>query len=193
MAKRVSLFKLLRRELAQRLMADGFAEVPQGASERNHILMYFRDASRGSRLGFWFQRNVKSSDVDAFGSSFNLEFFRSVDDPYDMDGRQRSYYLLSTPEREEMRELQNRMIRRLPPPPPECVLEPWQLRTLVERRERYAQVVTEPFNPRHDVWMRYRDEEDVLAWTSFISRLLPSLIERFEVERPRRANREPQI
>src|SRR5580693_679464 len=67
MAKRVSLFKLLRRELGPQLAAQGYAEVPQSASSRTHILSYFREPSRGSSLGFWFQRDVKAFCVDAIG------------------------------------------------------------------------------------------------------------------------------
>jgi hypothetical protein len=177
MAKRISLFKLLRRELGPQLTAQGYTEVPQSASERTYILSYFREVSRGPSLGFWFQRDVKALCVDALGSSVTLEFFRSLENPFAMDGRERGYFMLTASELEEMRLLQNNMIKRLPPP--EAVLDSgtWEIyRELIEPRR---QAVANPFNPRHDVWMRYRDEEDILAWTSFIGRLLPTLAERF--------------
>jgi hypothetical protein len=182
MTKRVSLFKVLRRDLGAQISAAGFAEVPQDASERTSMLVYFRESSRGKSLGFWFQRDVKSYHVDALGSSFNLEFFRSIADPYDMNNRERAYYLLTPAEREELRDLQNKMIRRLPPL--ESVFKPWELETSGEYAERHRQVINEPFNPLHDVWMRFRDEQDLVSWTSFIGRILPALIERFEVARP---------
>jgi hypothetical protein len=181
MAKRVSLFKLLRRELGPGIAAEGFTEVPQEKSEQTHILLFFREPSNGKSLGFWFQRNVKAYDVDVLGSSFNLEFFRSIANPYDLDTRERAYFLLTPPEREEMRTLQNDMIKRLPPL--ESGFKP--LTTLGgERLEAARQVITTPFNPLHDVWMRYRDEEDVVAWTGFIGRILGSLIDRFDRAKP---------
>jgi hypothetical protein len=183
MAKRVSLFKVLRRDLGPQLEADGFAEVPQDASSRNCMLMYFRDASRGTSLGFWFQRNVKSAWVDALGSSFTVEFFRSLEDPYEMDERERVYHLLTGQELEEMRELQNRMIRRLPPI--ESILKPWEVQMFGQSIERDRQLETEPFHPGHEEWMRYRDEEDIQTWTSFLGRILPSLVERFDAKKPR--------
>lgn len=183
MAKRVSLFKVLRRELGAQISAEGFTEVPQDASERTSMLMYYRDSSRGKSLGFWFQRDVKSMYVDALGSSFTMEFFRSIDDPYEMDSRERVYFLLTAAEREKMRELQNNMIKRLPPL--ETVLEPWELKISGEFAKPYRKVISKPFNPRTDVWMRYRDEEDLVSWTSFIGRILPSLIERFDIAIPR--------
>ena len=85
MAKRVPLFKVLRRELDAQISAEGFTEIPLAASERTSMLMYFRDSSRGKSLGFWFQRDVKSIYVDALGSSFTIEFFRSIDDPYEIE------------------------------------------------------------------------------------------------------------
>lgn len=182
MAKRVSLFQVLRQELGALISAEGFTEIPLSASERTSILMYFRDSSRGKSLGFWFQRDVKSFYVDALGSSFTMEFFRSIDDPYDIDSGERVYFLLTAAELKEMRVLQNNMIKRLPPL--ESVLEPWELEISGKFAEQYRKVINKPFNPRIEVWMRYRDKEDLVSWTSFIGRILPSLIERFEIAKP---------
>jgi hypothetical protein len=49
-----------------------------------------------------------------------------------------------------------------------------------DRRERIAA----PFPPDEDVWPRYRDEEDVVAWTGFLARMLEDLIRRFEAAHP---------
>jgi hypothetical protein len=185
MRKRVSLFKVLQRELGPSLITLGFVQVPQAGSERSHILMYFKDTPRDRALGLWFQRNVKASFVDARGSSFTFEFFRSRDNPYGRDGRERSYFLLAPPELEEMRELQNRVIARLPPL--DSVLQPYEIELFGHSLERDYQMITEPFNPRHERWMRYRDEADILAWTSFIDQLLPGLIGRFESAKPPQA------
>jgi hypothetical protein len=185
MAKRIWLFKVLRRDLGPRIAAEGFTEVPQEKSERTHVLLYFRDSPQRSSLGFWFQRNVKSMFVDALGSSFTLEFFRSLKDPYDMDNRERAYYLLTPLELEEMRGLQNEVIKRLPPL--ESVLKPWEVKLFANSVAADRQVITEPFNPLQDVWMRYRDEEDISVWTCFIGRILSSLAERFEAVKRQRA------
>ncbi len=182
MAKRVSLFKVLRRDLGARLEAEGFVEVPQDKSSQSYKLMYFRDASHGSPLGFWFQRDVKALWVDLLGSSFTIEFFRSLEDPYEMSERERCFHLFTEPELEEMRELQNRMIRRLPPV--ESIMKPWEVQIFGKSVERDRQLVTEPFNRWHEEWMRYRDEEDLLAWIPFLARILPSLVERFDAAKP---------
>jgi len=175
--KRVSLFRVLRRELGPQLAAQGYVEQPQNASSRTDHLLFFREPSRGPSHGFWFQRDVKANCVDALGSSFTLEFFRSLENRIASNGRRRAYFMLTAPELEEMRVLQNNMIKRLPPP--ESVLEPFQVKICKRSLERGRQPVDCAFNPCHDVWMRYRDEEDILAWTSFIGRLLPALAERF--------------
>jgi hypothetical protein len=182
MAKRVSLFSVLRRELGPTLASEGFAEVPQGSSERNSALMYFRDSPSAPSLGFWIQRNVKSSFVDAVGSSFTLELFRSLENPYQMDARERAYFLLTPPEREEMRARQNEMISRLPPL--DTILQPFEMKSFAAAIEPERQVISEAFNPLHDIWMRYRDETDVVAWALFIGRILPSLAERFHLAVP---------
>jgi len=179
MAKRVSLFKVLRRELGPQIATEGFAEVPQDASSRNHILLYFREQSPGSEFGFWFQRDVKALYVDALGSSFTVEFFRSLEYPFKAGGgRERVYHLLTPTELEEMRDIQNSVIKRLPPL--EGFLSQWEVETFGEFAERQRQLIEKPFNPRHEVWMRYRDEADILSWTAFIGRLLPTLAERFQ-------------
>jgi hypothetical protein len=125
---------------------------------------------------------VKSSFVDAVGSSFTLEFFRSLADPFKMDARRRAFFLLTPPELEEMRFLQNKMIGRLPALV--TVLKPYEMKLFSADIEAKRQIIIEPFNPLHDVWMRYRDELDLLAWTSFIGPLLPSLVERFDRAKP---------
>lgn len=178
-AKRVSLFKVLRRELGQQLVANGFGEVPQDASSRSHTLLYFRQESHLGRFGFWFQRHHKSLCVDALGSSFTLEFFRSLEDPFKAGGgRERFYFLLTPAEREEMRAIQNNVINRLPPL--EGFLAPWEMESFGWIAEKERQVIEKQFNPLHEVWMRYRDEADILTWTAFIGRLLPALGERYQ-------------
>ena len=80
-----------------------------------------------------------------------------------------------------MRALQNEVISRLPKEDPDR--EPGSS-ALVRANLGKRDPVTVPFNPRHDVWMRYRDERDLCGWTGFISRLLPVLVERFEAAIP---------
>ena len=182
MPKRVSLFQILRRELGQQIAAEGFTEIPQDASSRTNTLLYFREPSRGKSLGFWFQRDVKALYVDAVGSALNLEFFRSLEDRFNMRRRKRAFFLYTPGEREEMRALQNQMIGRLPPLA--SIFAPWEIKVRGEFLERCRQMVQEPFSPSTDVWMRYRDEADIVAWTSFIGRLLPALVERFDAALP---------
>jgi hypothetical protein len=178
MAKRVSLIKVLRRELGSFLADQGFAEVPQEKSEQTHILLFFREASNDKSLGFWFQRDVKAYKVDALGSSFTLEFFKSLEKCFDFGHRERIFFLLTPEEREEMRVLLNKMVSRLPPL--EQFMTAREIKSWDEEfLTKYTQPTDEPFTPGIDRWMRYRDAEDLLAWTIFIKRLFPSLVDRF--------------
>jgi hypothetical protein len=180
MAKRVQFFKWLRTELGPLLEAAGFAEVRDDSSAASHILYFERPTAPGGKLGLWFQGDVKAGYVEIYGTSFTVEFYRSSDrrnpdwimklKPQD---RKRIFYLLSDEQREEMREIQNQMIRRLPTEAKGYGSD--------RLHKKLRELVTEPFNPLHDRWMRYRDEQDLLAWTAFLRRVLPDVIPRFEL------------
>lgn len=151
-------------------MPRGFAESP-GKFGGGNLLVYERQGSPDDPLGLWFYRYSKASDVDLYGTQFTVEIFCS----FEVDDRERLFFLLNVEELEEMRTIQNRMVARLPPMPVDI---PSYFRLHHDLRQRDRQMVDEPFYPRHDVWMRYRDEEDLLAWTPFVARLLPQMFER---------------
>lgn len=178
MAKRVLLYKVLRRELGDCIASHGFIEVPRDKSPQKDQLVYYRETLQNQTVGINFLRDNKAVRVDAVGTSFTIEFFRTLDIHSYHKQYERIFYLLTAIELEEMRALQNKMIQRLPPL--DQFLQPWEFEWAdLFIRPHYCQTIDEPFNPLHDRWMRYRDEEDILAWTKFIERLLPSLVDRF--------------
>lgn len=174
MSKRVSLSKVLRRELGTTLASQGFVEVPQDKSGQTNYLVFFRKTPKNKSVGFWFQRDVKASNVEVLGSCFTLEFFPTLKNRHSPDQRERYAYLLNADELEEVRQLQNKMIKRMP----KEKLSPEELEDLKEWFPRMIYPIKKPLEPS-DVWMRYRDEEDLLGWTKFIERHFPSLVERF--------------
>ena len=180
MSKRVQLFGVLRRELGRPLTVLGFQEVPPNPARQTWMLEFARDPARAAPLRLWFQRDVKAFDVDIRGSRFTLEFGRSMS----LRDRERFFPLLTPEEREEVRRIQNGGIQRLPPPRSPFLRWLAGLLARVGIVEEWRQPVTEPYPPDEDVWMRYRDEQDVQAWAGFAARLLPSLIQRFDVAKP---------
>jgi hypothetical protein len=177
--KRPQLVALLRRDLGAALSRAGLEEAERDRGSRTWMLEYRRSAPAHPPLLVWFQRDVKSHHVDLLGSRFTLELGRSPR----LRDRERFFRLLTPAEREEVRTLQNRVIERLPRSDGSLL---GALSALIfgpawpDRRERIAT----PFPPDEDVWLRYRDEEDVVAWTGFLARLLEDLIRRFETAHP---------
>jgi hypothetical protein len=177
--KRPQLFALLRRDLGAALSRAGLEEAAPDRRTGSWMLQYERSAPGNSPLRAWFQRDVKSHHVDLLGSSFTLEFARSPR----LRDRERFFRLLTAAEREEVRTLQNRVIERLPRSDGSflgAVLASIFGPGWPDKRER----ITAPFPPDEDVWLRYRDEEDVVAWTGFLARVLEDLVRRFEKARP---------
>jgi len=78
--------------------------------------------------------------------------------------------LLDDEGREQVRAVQNAVIRRMPPAPARV------LRMSDDRaRDWYlaqGRQVVAAYSPDHDIWFRYRDEHDLDAWF----RLLPMLL-----------------
>jgi hypothetical protein len=177
--KRPQLPAVLRRDLGPVLSRAGLEEAAPDPGTRSWKLEYRRPSPSDPPLRLWFQRDVKAFDVDVLGSSFTLEFGRSPR----LKDRARFFRLLTEPEREEVRRLQNRVIERLPASSGSFLAMALAFvfgPSFPHKRER----IVKPFSPDEDVWLRYRDDEDVVAWTRFLAALLSDLIRRFEAAHP---------
>ena len=167
--KRPKFFEMIRREAEPDLEVLGFAEVPTPRPFASMILL-MRDLNRG--LAVSFQRDCKAYAVDVIGSKFTVEVENGK-------WRQRVYFLLKRQELEQMRCIQNAIVGRMPN---------GDVRTLrgfglydfeFPLVRMNLQAVDKPFNPRHEEWMRYRDEDDLRRWLEFLRPLWKKLIERF--------------
>lgn len=169
--KAADLHRTIRSELGSAFTAMGFRRTPKVSSAS-----WIR-AEGDQWLVVWFQPS-QASGPDSPGFKFTMEFQLGRDAaPGGQGHRQRMPALLDDAGREELRQLTNRAIAKLPPPNQRfaALLDPatrshwlsgWELRTT-------------PIGEREDVWMRQGDSDDVRAITSFIGDRLPALVERF--------------
>jgi hypothetical protein len=169
--KSPELYKLARQELRPLLIGLGFKRTPKAS-----VASWCRP--EGERwLVFWFQ---PSTDNDAYspGYRFTVEF-ALADRPAVYTGRfrERLPRLLTGDEREELRQMANRTIARLPPPDmafgnglPPSMREHW----LAGWKPR-----TTSYEPMEHVWFRHGDDADVQQLMLFFRRVLPSAIGRF--------------
>lgn len=124
----------------------------------------------------WVQA-TRSPDVFGwYGSRFIIEFRRGAQPRTGVLGPGfRFCQLLDDEGREQVRAVQNAVIRRLPPAPARV------LRTLDDRaRDMYlaqGRLVTAPYRPDQDIWFRHRDEHDLDAWFRLLPVLLPGVLD----------------
>ena len=123
----------------------------------------------------WVQPTRNPDASGWSGSRFIIEFRRGAWPRAGVLGPGfRFCQLLDDRGRERVRDVQNAVIRRLPPAPAHV------LRTLdAGAREAYlahGRQVTTAYGPDHDVWFRYRDERDLDAWFRLLPVLLPGVL-----------------
>jgi hypothetical protein len=124
----------------------------------------------------WVQATRSPDAFGWYGSRFIIEFRRGAQPRAGVLGPGfRFCQLLDDEGREQVRAVQNAVIRRLPPAPAQA------LRALDERaRDRYlahGRQVAAPYGPDHDIWFRYRDERDLDAWFRLLPVLLPGVLD----------------
>jgi hypothetical protein len=123
----------------------------------------------------WVQPTRSPDASGWYGSRFIIEFRRGAEPRAGVLGPgSRFCQLLDQAGRERVREVQNAVIRRLPPAPAPV------LRTLRgQARDRYlaqGRQVTAPYAPDHDIWFRYRDERDLDSWFRLLPVQLPAVL-----------------
>jgi hypothetical protein len=169
--KSPGLHKLARQELGPSLTALGFKRTPKAS-----VASWCRP--QGERwLVFWFQP-ATDNDPRSPGYRFTVEF-ALTERPAVYTGRirKRLARLLTDDEREELRQMENRTIAKLPPPDmafgnglPPSMREHW----LAGWKPR-----TTPYGPIEDVWFRHGDEADAEELMRFFRRVMPAAISRF--------------
>jgi hypothetical protein len=165
-------YGILRESVSQRCKAAGFGRI------RGAMLGYWR-AREDLYDVFWFQVSQDGWDRWA-GSKFTLELQRGpAPEPGAGRTRVRFGLLLSEGERALARELQNRVIAKLHPPP--AGHDVYGMAETVRRHYLSKfDLLRTPLREREDLWPRYGDREDVAAWGAFFRTCLPDLWERFE-------------
>jgi hypothetical protein len=124
----------------------------------------------------WVQP-TRNPDVHGwYGSRFIIEFRRGAEPRAGVLGPGfRFCQLLDKEGREQVRAVQNAVIRRLPPVPARV------LRTLDDRtRDGYlaqGKQVTAAYSLQQDIWFRHRDERDLDAWFRLLPVLLPGVLD----------------
>ena len=175
--KSAAVYKAIREVVAPWAKSAGFGRARSG------MLSYMRQVENTPSFEtFWFQ--CSQSGWDAYtGSQFTLEFQESIDaTPGGAGRRARFGRLLTGSEREQVRSLQNVVIRKLRKPPSTH----WA-HTMAESTRRWYfagfDEVAVPYRESDDVWLRYADEADVTAWARFLVPLLPRLLSAFQALR----------
>lgn len=146
------------------------------------MLGYVRSSSDGATFEtFWFQCSQDGWDPYA-GSKFTLEF-QQAPEPGPGHGNHRARFnrLLSTEEREQVRLLQNVVIRKLQRPP----RDHWAHSADVNLKRWYFARFDEdrgPYQESEDIWLRYAEEVDVRHWAVFLLPLLPKMLENFSTK-----------
>jgi hypothetical protein len=164
-----ALHRDLRAALGPGFAADGYERL-----RSTSVAAWARPAGQ-EFIVCWVQ---PSRDFDSFGwygSKFTIEFRRGGRPAIAVGGPSwRFCRLLDEDGREQVRAVQNAVIRRMPPPPP-------QVRSLLTERDldwylEHGEEVATPYSPRHDVWFRHRDADDLGAWLTLLPTLLPHVL-----------------
>lgn len=128
----------------------------------------------------WVQPSRSGDGFGWFGTSFTLEFRRGAKPVVGVSGRSfRFCNLISDEGREQVRRVQNDVIRRLPPAPKDVTAQlhgdtlAWYLAK--------GDPVTKPYNGREDVWFRHCDAADLAKWLELLVLLLPEALAEVQV------------
>ena len=155
-------------------LGPGFAAGGFERRERSAAAVWLRPAGREFVVA-WVQPTRRPDAFGWYGSRFIIEFRRGAQPSAGVLGPgSRFSQLLDDAGREQVRAVQNAVIRRLPPAPARV------LRLLDDSaRDSYlaqGKQVTRPYRPDEDIWFRYRDERDLDAWFRLLPALLPDVL-----------------
>ena len=166
------VYASLRARIAPWAKASGFRRGTGG-------MLSFNRPTPSGFLTFWFQCSRDGWDP-LRGSKFTLEF---VEAPYAGPGehgrRQRFGSLLSADDREQVRTIQDAVIKRLGRP---------DRRHWIHAADKaiqqyyFAKFEPEPaYDVNSDIWLRYATASDVQGWVEFLAPRLPNMIDTFSL------------
>jgi len=155
-------------------LGPGFAA--QGFERRASAAAVWQRPAGREFVVAWVQPTRSPDASGWYGSRFIIEFRRGAQPRAGVLGPGfRFCQLLEDEGREQVRAVQNAVIRRLPPAPARV------LRRLDDRaRDWYlaqGKQVTAAYSADHDIWFRYRDERDLDAWFQLLPVLLPGVLD----------------
>ena len=166
------VYRILREEVGPWAKSEGF--------KRADCMLSWQRPQGNRHLVFRFQVWLDGFDPYA-GSKFTAEFQLGAR-PVVASGpstRKRLSSLLEAADLDELRQMQNAVIRSLPRPPRDYPL----LRKDALTREWYLgkfQPVETPYEPTEDVWLRYHTPAHVREWARFLVQRLPTVVARVE-------------
>ena len=124
----------------------------------------------------WVQPSRRPDALGWYGSKFIIEFRRGAQPRAGVMGPGfRFCQLLDDEGREQVRAVQNAVIRRMPPAPARVLRMPHD-----RTRDWYlaqGRQVAAAYGPDHDIWFRHRDERDLDAWFRLLPVLLPGVLD----------------
>jgi hypothetical protein len=124
----------------------------------------------------WVQPTRSPDPLGWYGSRFIIEFRRGALPRSGVMGPGfRFCQLLDDEGREQVRAVNNAVIRRLPPAPARVLHMPDD-----RTRDWYlaqGRQITVAYGPDHDIWFRHRDGRDLDAWFRLLPVLLPGVLD----------------
>lgn len=178
--KSTDVYRLIHASVGPWCKANGFTRAKSG-------WLAYQKPVAGRYLSFWFQCDKWGWDKYS-GSSFTVEFQLHDSRELGQLANKRLAEFLTRAELDAVRTQQNRIIAKIPRPPQEWVhLYESSARKRDDPESLMAgfwmpwTLVEEPYQPNHDVWLRYWDEADVKAWAAMVLGVLPRIISEIEV------------
>ena len=149
--------------------ADGFERLRPGSTAA------WARPSGDQFIVCWVQPSRHPDTSGWYGTKFTVEFRRGDRPAVAVNGpRVRFCRLLDDDGREQVRAVQNAIIRRMPPAPSHIT---GQLTgSILDWYLSQGQEVTSPYSPTDDVWFRHRDTHDLADWFELLPVLLPTAL-----------------
>lgn len=149
---------------------DGFDRL-KGAS-----IAAWQRSARQEFVVAWVQPSRSPDAFGWFGTKFTIEFRRGARPSVGVSGPGlRFCRLLDDEGREQVRDIQNAVIRRMPPAPAH-VFHQLEADSLSWYLDQGREVAT-AYSAREDTWFRYGDEHDLDAWFRLLPILLPGVLQ----------------